>query len=79
MSIAVTVTKVVTGAVVAVGVSEIVKAIVDNNTKPETKVDKVLITAGRWGLSSFVADMTANHTEAKIEAVAAFLSKTFTK
>jgi hypothetical protein len=76
---AVTVTKFVAGMLVGIGVSEIVKSIVNNNVTPEDTADKVFVTAGRWGLSAFVADMTVNHTETIIDNGAKFLSRIFSK
>ena len=67
--------KSVVGIVVGAGVSNIVKEVVDKNVdEPDSKVEKFLISAGTFGLSLLISDLTTNHLDAKIDVAAARIS-----
>ena len=63
--------KSVVGIVVGAGVSQIVKEVVHKNVEePESKWEKALITAGTFGLSILISDLTTDHLDTKIDIAA---------
>ncbi len=63
--------KSVVGVVVGAGVSTIVKEVVHKNVdEPDSKVEKFLISAGTFGLSLLISDLTTDHLDTKIDIAA---------
>lgn len=64
--------KSVVGVVVGAGVSHIVKEVVDKHVdKTEcSRLEKALISAGAFGLTLLISDLTTDHLDTKIDIAA---------
>lgn len=71
--------KAVTCFLVGAGVSQIVSGIVDANVPQNTKTEKVLVFAGKTGISMLVSEAVRIHVGIKIDDVAASMSKLVNK
>lgn len=68
--------KAATGLVVGTGVSRITKGIIDANIIPaETTLQKVLIGAGRLGISMTAAAIVVKHVDSQIDEYAELYQK----
>ena len=75
LDIAKTAVHYITGA----GVGKVVHDIIANNTEPEDFAEKAQIVVGSAVIGSMVAERTAAHVEAKMDAVAAWYTNRRTK
>jgi hypothetical protein len=62
--------KLVTGFVVGSGVGKITTVIINNNVVPQTNLQKVLIAAGRIGISIAAGAIVTQHVDAHIDQCA---------
>lgn len=67
------------GVAVQAGVYKIISDIVDKNTEPKNKVDKVVIFFGKEGLTYLLSDITVNHVNLKLDNAALYMKNTFRK
>lgn len=65
----VVIVKKVISTVVGLGTSTIVKAIIENNTEPETLTSKVTVTAASAAIGYAASDVMSDYTDAKIDEV----------
>lgn len=59
--------KTAASAIVGVGTSKIVYAIIRNNVPTKTPVDKVTVAAGSFVIGGMAADATKKHTDKMID------------
>lgn len=57
----------ITRAIVGFGAGAVTKAIIQNNTEPEGKVDKVTYAAGSYALAGIASVHAANFANTKFE------------
>lgn len=64
--------KSIVGVVVGAGVSHIIKEVVDKHVdKTEcSRLEKALISAGAFGLTLLISDLTTDHLDTKIDIAA---------
>jgi len=77
-----TVTKIakpVVGFAVGAGIGQIVRGIVADSVPTDNAYQKVTVYAGQTVVSMAASDVARLYTDAKIDALAAWISKTFAK
>ena len=75
MNNAVSITKLAVSTVVGVGTSRIVKAIITNNVArgDMSLIEETTVIASSYVLGAMAADATKKYTDAKVDAVAAWV------
>lgn len=69
------ITKEVVGFVVGAGVSKIVADVVANNVTQNTKLQKIVVYAGRIGIGMIVSEVVRAHVDKRIDDTAANIKK----
>lgn len=67
------------GAIVGAGVNQIVNGFVEAVTAPQTPIQRILIFAGRTGISMVVADKVKTHVDDKIDEAVDWVNAAFAK
>ena len=62
--------------VVGLGTSKIIAGVIANNTNPENLLQKIEITSASVVLGGIIAEASRKYTDAKIEAIASWWTKT---
>ena len=71
--------KQITGGIVGAGVTQIVNGFVDAVITPQTVVQRVLIFAGKTGISMLAADLVKQHVDEKIDEAVEWVNTSFSK